>query len=77
MTLRELRWGGADICLREIRLCSWPQAEPPPPPPRHTHTSKEMVVVEVWRDSLVHAGGGNERVTATGEQEREGGDEAV
>lgn len=56
--------------MREIRLFSWPQAEPPTPQKKEKKQQKN--------EGLVHAGacgvsgGDGERVTATVEQEREG-----
>lgn len=57
--------------MREIRLFSWPQAEPPHPPEKGREKTKTEGLVDAGACGV--SGGDGERVTATVEQEREGG----
>lgn len=57
--------------MREIRLFSWPQAEPPTPQKKGKKTKSGEGLVDAGACGV--SGGDGERVTATVEQERGGG----
>lgn len=72
-----MRGGGGDICLREIRLFSWPQAEPPTPQKKGEKKQKARAwLMQVHAGSQVAMASVSQLQSSKNAREEWGGGEA-